>query len=81
MRAMPGGEFQLLPLTLLSRMNTAVTPPRGRNSILGEADGAFYVPSLNNGAEDTITIAGVTYIVFQTAHRSGAPYLFALRAN
>lgn len=80
-RPMPGGEFPIIPVTFVSRFNTSATPNRGQNALLAEADGLFFVPVFNNGAEDTITIDGVQYIVFQTAHRSGAPYLFALRAN
>jgi len=68
------GTFPLLPLTFCTFSN------QGRAQ-WGEMDGAFYVPAQNSGAEDVITHEGVDYIVFQTAHRSGNPWLFALRAD
>lgn len=74
MRDAPGGVFNLLPLTLMSSGTEG-------NAIYGEADGAYFVPVLNNGSEDEITINGTKHIVFQSAFRTGSPYLFALRAD
>jgi len=68
-------SFPLLPLTLCTL--------GGDQGLAqwGEMDGAYYVPAQNSGAEDVIHIDGIDYIVFQTAHRSGNPHLFALRAD
>jgi len=68
------GTFPFLPLTFCTFNN------QGRAQ-WGEMDGAFYVPAQNSGAEDVISHEGKDYIVFQTAHRSGNPWLFALRAD
>jgi len=68
------GTFPLLPLTFCTFGS------QGRAQ-WGEMDGAYYLPAQNSGAEDVITHAGIDYIVFQTAHRSGNPWLFALRAD
>ncbi|EMB5901310.1 hypothetical protein PU786_006726, partial [Pseudomonas aeruginosa] len=48
---------------------------------LGDFDGAFYVPTLNSGAEDVIVEDGVDHVVFQTAWRSGNPWLYAIRKD
>lgn len=77
MRDGPDGSFPLWPITL-------VTTPTGSSStqmqnIYGEADGLFWVPSLNNGAEDEVQIGGETYILFQSVFRAENPYLFAIR--
>jgi len=68
------GTFPLLPLTCCVY--------RGQDKAQwGEMDGAYYVPAQNSGAEDVIQHNGKDYIVFQTAHRSGNPWLFAIRAD
>jgi hypothetical protein len=74
LRDSPGNKFPLIPVTLFS------FGPEGTNTF-GEADGLFFVPVLNNGAEDEIVIGGVTYIIFQSGFRSGSPFLFALRVD
>jgi len=68
------GTFPLLPLTFCTFKSQG-------SAQWGEFDGAYYVPAQNSGAEDVITIDGTDYIVFQTAQRSGNPWLFALRAD
>lgn len=81
MRDSPDLTFELTPVSLASLGNphNANNP---RTSIpLAEADGLFWCPVLNNGPEDVVQIAGVDYIIFQCAHNSGSPYLFALRAQ
>jgi len=68
------GTFPFLPLTFCTYNNQG-------KAQWGEMDGAYYVPSQNSGAEDIIQHEGKDYIVFQTAHRSGNPWLFAIRAD
>ncbi|HFZ1201565.1 TPA: hypothetical protein ACIJSL_001129 [Pseudomonas aeruginosa] len=70
-------SFSKFPLKALS----FVTRETEGRRYLGDFDGAFYVPTLNSGAEDVITENGVDHIVFQTAWRSGNPWLFAIRAD
>lgn len=74
LRDSPGNKYPLLPITLFSFGS------EGQNTY-GEADGLFFVPTLNNGSEDEVVINGVTYIIFQSAFRTGSPYLFALRVD
>lgn len=74
MRDSPGAKFPLIPVTFISLGSFG-------QANYGEADGLFFIPTLNNGAEDTIVRDGVTYYIFQSAFRSGSPYLFALRAD
>jgi len=74
MRDSPGAKYPLIPITLFSYGSEG-------NNTYGEADGLFFVPVLNNGAEDEVVIDGVTYIIFQSAFRTGSPYLFALRVD
>lgn len=73
-RDSPGGTFPLKPITLVS-FHTEST------AIYGEADGLYFVPVLNNGSEDEVVINGVRHVVFQSAFRTGSPYLFALRVD
>lgn len=74
LRDSPGAKYPLIPITLFSFGSEG-------NVTYGEADGLFFVPTLNNGAEDEVVIDGKTYIIFQSAFRSGSPYLFALRVD
>lgn len=76
----PDGSFPLWPVTLVTTTGSG-TGAIAQQNIYGEADGLFWVPSLNNGAEDEIVVNGVTYIVFQSVFRAGNPYMFALRAD
>lgn len=76
MRDGPDGSFPLWPVTLITTPDSSFNV--GRNNY-GEADGLFWVPTLNSGAEDEIEADGSTYIVFQSAFRANNPYLFALR--
>ena len=78
MRDSFGGGFPLKPVSLV-RARNGTGPITGGVAPFGEADGLYWVPTFNNGAEDVIQVGGVNYVVFQTAQRSGSPYLFALR--
>ncbi|MGR0045634.1 hypothetical protein ACUS6V_02660 [Pseudomonas aeruginosa] len=68
------GKFPLKALSFVTRET------EGRR-YLGDFDGAFYVPTLNSGAEDVIVEDGVDHVVFQTAWRSGNPWLYAIRKD
>lgn len=72
------GAFLLFPLTLVSQQFWDEVRP---TATFGEADGVFFCPTMNNGPEDIIQISGVDYVVFSSAGKSGAPYLFALRMS
>lgn len=74
LRDSPGNKFPLFPITFISLGTFG-------QANYGEADGLFFCPTLNNGSEDTIVRDGITYYIFQSAFRSGSPYLFALRAD
>lgn len=78
MRNGPDGSFPLWPVTLIS---TTASGSVTQQNTFGEADGLFWVPSLNNGSEDEIVVNGVPHILFQSVFRAGNPYMFALRAN
>ena len=78
LRDNPDGSFPLIPFTFASYGIRSLDT--SGNNIYGEAEGLFWIPSLNNGSEDEIVIDGVTHYVFQSVNRSGNPYLFALRA-
>lgn len=68
-------QLRKIPLKALS----FVTRETEGRRYLGDFDGAFYVPTLNSGAEDVIVEDGVDHVVFQTAWRSGNPWLYAIR--
>lgn len=76
----PDGSFSLWPITFV-RFTEVTRDNVPSGSTFGEADGLFWVPALNNGAEDEITLNGVKHIVFPSINRSGNPNLFALRAS
>ncbi|TEE91497.1 hypothetical protein [Pseudomonas aeruginosa] len=70
-------SFSKFPLKALQ----FVTRETEGRRYLGDFDGAFYVPTLNSGAEDVIVEDGVDHVVFQTAWRSGNPWLYAIRKD
>ena len=47
--------------------------------LYGEIDGAFAISGFSLGSEDTITIGGDTYDVFQNMHRTGRMYYCAIK--
>lgn len=77
LRDNPDGSFPLFPITFATYV---YSNSRLGNNVYGEAEGLFWLPSLNNGSEDEIVVDGFTYYIFQSVNRSGNPYLFALRA-
>jgi len=56
MRECPDGSYPLLPVIIDG---------------LGEIDGVYVVPGYNNASENTITVAGVNYLVVQNVSRTG----------
>lgn len=83
MTTLGSNEMLLIPATILSAPNgtsdnNAETIPRG------EMDGVFWTPGTKSDAtkvvrEDTITVSGVRYVIFQNAHRTENYSFFALK--
>lgn len=65
-----GGEYPLLPVMVHDNAN-----------IYGELDGIFYVSGFNNAVENTLTIAGKTYVVMQSVARTSGRDYYALRLD
>ncbi|UGL62745.1 tail fiber protein [Xanthomonas phage FMYAK-P1] len=68
-----GGGFTVLPSTLFQRQ------PSGR--FLGELDGCFQISGFQNGSENTGTIEGEDYVVFQNTYRTDVREYWALKAE
>jgi hypothetical protein len=66
-----GNSYSLLPVVLTD------TGP----NVYGELDGIFYISGFNNATENTLTIAGVTYVVLQDVSRNGFADYVAMRLN
>lgn len=77
-----GGGFSLFPVTLakIRALETGGTV-NSTGMTVGEADGLFWVPAFNSGAEDVIQYNGQNYVCFQSANKSDNPFIYALRAS
>lgn len=60
----PDGSYTLLPVIPNSPSSA------GAQNIYGEFDGVMFLTGKNNASENTVTIGGDTYIVFQNIHRT-----------
>lgn len=65
----PDGSYLLEPFIL--NMNIP--------QLVGELEGVYWVSGFNNAAENTMTISGDTYVVFQNIFRTNVNDYFALR--
>ncbi|UYA98776.1 hypothetical protein P9A53_gp32 [Xanthomonas phage vB_Xar_IVIA-DoCa6] len=68
-----GGGFSVFPATLFQR--------RTAGRFLGELDGCFQISGFQNGSENTGTIAGEDYLVFQNTYRTDVREYWALKAE
>jgi hypothetical protein len=50
-----------------------------KNALAGELEGSFYVSGFSNGAENTITIGGSTYLVVPNVFRNGIADFAAIK--
>ena len=57
-------SYALIPLIFV--MNTPTI------NLIGEMDGAFWISGFSNASENTVTIGGDTYLVFQDGFRTGS---------
>ena len=60
----PDRTYAIQPIVLFSTV--------GGGNIWGEFDGAYHISGFNNASENTITIDGKTYLIVQSAYRTGA---------
>lgn len=72
--------------TQLRDTNSVYTPlpvvlHNNSNTIHGELDGIFYISGFNNVVENTLTIGGKIYVVFQDVYRSGFTDYFCLELS
>lgn len=66
-----GANYPLMPV---------VVNDNGPN-VYGELDGIYYISGFDNATENTLTIAGVPYVVLQDVGRNGFTDYYALRLN
>lgn len=65
------GNYHLIPIELHD--DTA--------NLWGVLDGIFYISGFNNAVENTLTIAGSTYVVIQDVFRTGFSDYYAMRLD
>lgn len=65
-----GGQYPLLPIVLSDA-----------SGVYGELEGVFYVPGFDNVVENTLEIAGKTYVVIEDVYRTGFSDYYALRMD
>lgn len=82
LRENAGGGFSLFPVTL-ARVRVLETGGNltSTGMTVGEADGLFWIPAYNSGAEDVLQYNGQDYVCFQSANKSNNPFIYALRAS
>lgn len=68
-----GGGYSLLPQMLIQSSPTAIN--------FGELDGTKQISGDNNSSENTGTVSGVPYVVFQNVFRTGRTEFWALQGN
>lgn len=66
-----GGQYPLLPIIVHD----------GTANIWGELDGIYYVCGFGNAVENTLSIAGVNYVVMQSVARTGFADYYAMRLD
>lgn len=66
-----GGEYPLERIVLSDSIS----------GIFGELDGVFQISGFNNATENTLTIAGDDYVVFQDTWRTGFIDYYAMRMD
>lgn len=64
------GNYDLLPMEMFTTGN-----------LWGALEGLFYISGFNNAVENTLTIAGVDYVVIQDVSRTGHTDYYALRLD
>lgn len=62
------GNYTLMPVELY-----------GAGGLYGSLDGLFHISGFNNAVENTVEIAGVTYVVIQNIWRTGFNDYYAMR--
>jgi len=70
LRELLGGGYVTRPLIVIQRLPTP--------AIIGELEGCFDISGFDNSAENTFTLDGTDYVVFQNASRSEAQEYWAL---
>lgn len=65
------GKYSLHPVILTN----------STSGVFGELDGVYFITGFGNAVENTLTIAGVTYIVIQAVARNGFYDYYALRMD
>lgn len=68
-----GGGYSLLPQMLIQSSPTAIN--------FGELDGTKQISGDNNSSENTGTVSGIPYVVFQNVFRTGRTEFWALQGN
>jgi len=65
-----GSNYALMPVVLMDA-----------NGAYGELDGIFHISGFNNATENTLTIGGIDYVVFQDVGRNGFADYYAMRLD
>ena len=71
LRENPDGSYPLFPLILCHSSPSS--------DAVGELDGAYAIPGFSVASEDSITIGGDTYDLFQSAFRTARQYFVAIK--
>ena len=71
LRENPDGSYPLFPLILGHSQPS--------DDAVGELDGAYAIPGFSVASEDTVTIGGDTYDIFQSAFRTARHYFVAIK--
>ena len=72
----PDGVYEMYPLIFLESESGFSDPP---GNAFGEIEDCFYVSGSNNSAENTITVGGDTYLVFQNVFRTTFTDFYAIK--
>lgn len=74
------GDYQIRPTgTYYPRLPVQLHDNTG--NVWGELDGVFQITGFDNAVENTFTIDGDDYVVFQDAHRTGFIDYYAMRLD
>lgn len=72
--------YTLTPVEIIQSNYSVVSPTIPINeNVWGALDGVYHITGFGLGSEDTVTVGGVTYLVFADTSRTGAQNYVALK--
>lgn len=76
------GRYPLLPVVLHDNAGSNSSAfPSVQGNVYGELDGVHFISGFNNAVENTVVIAGLTYVVIQDVARTGFADYVAMRLD